>query len=191
MSLKINTQPTTEPVSLDEAKLHLRVDSTDEDVLIQSYIKAARIYAEKFQNRAFVTQTWDLWLDAFPSKDYLEIPLPPLQSITSIKYYDTANTEATMTASDYFVDVKSDPGRVCLAYGKTWPSTTLRDYNGVDITFVTGYGVAELVPENVKSAIKLLVGHFYEHREAMTDKSLSEVPMAVESLLMIDRIMPV
>lgn len=191
MANKISVQPATEPVSLDEAKLHLRVDDMTEDVLIQSYIKTARIYAEGIQNRAFITQTWELWLDGFPCGDHIDIPLPPLQSVTSIDYYDTANVKTTITASDYFVDTKSEPGRTVLAYGKSWPSTTLRPANGVCVTFVAGYGIAELVPQTVKQAIFLIIGHLYEHREAITDKPLTEVPMAVESLLSLDRIVPV
>jgi uncharacterized phiE125 gp8 family phage protein len=191
MALTIKTAPATEPVSLDEAKLHLRVDSTDDDVLIQSYIKAARIYAEGVQNRAFVTRTYELWLDSFPSVDYIELPMPPVISLTSIDVYDTANSKtADTTLTNYFLDTKNEPGKIVLAYNCSWPSTTLRSVNGICITFVSGYGVSELVPETVKAAIKLLVGHFYEHREAMTDKPLTEVPLAVNSLLGMERIWP-
>ena len=163
-----------------------------EDTLISSLITAAREDCEKFQNRAYINQTWELWLDEFPRRDYIDIPLPPLSSITSIKYYDTANVEATMTITDYFVDTKSEPGRVVLAYGKSWPSTSLRPANGVCVTFVAGYGaLATSVPQTVKSAILLMLGHLYEHREAVSDKPMSEIPMAVESLLSKDRIMPI
>lgn len=191
MSLKISVQPATEPVTLDDAKLHLRVDGTDEDVLIQSYITAARVYCEGIQNRAFVTQTWELWLDSFPGTDIIEIPLPPLQSISSIKYYDASNVEATFAAASYFVDVKSEPGRVCLNDGYSWPSTTLRAINGVCVTFVAGYGADVLVPQSVKQAILLLVSHFYEHRESVTDKPLTDVPMAVDALLGMERVWPI
>lgn len=161
-----------------------------EDTMIDTLIKTARRYVETILNRALITQTWDLWLDRFPSQPYIDMPLPPLVSITSIKYYDTSNTEylfplaPAAAGTAYYVDVISHPGRVGLVYGVSWPSMTLRDYNGVDITYVCGYGAtAATVPEEIKQAILLLIGHLYEHREETTDKALSHVPMAFDALL--------
>lgn len=141
MSLNLITPPSREPLSLALAKSHLKLDSTftDDDNLIQGLITAARRYCEGFQNRAYLEQTWDLWLDDFPSGKYIDIPLPPLQSVTSIKYYDTDDTESTMDTDDYDVDVKGYVGRVVLKYSKSWPSTVLRPSNGVVIRFVAGY----------------------------------------------------
>jgi len=161
-----------------------------EDDLLNALITTARQYVEDFQNRALNTQTWELWLDAFPGKDYIEIPLPPLQSAT-IKYYDTDDTEAPFSADDYFVDTKSEPGRVVLNYGESWPSTTLRPANGVCVTFVAGYGAtASTVPKKVKQAMLLLIGHLYENREAVLTTGMNAVvvPMAVESLLWQNRV---
>lgn len=183
--LKINTAPTSEPVSLSDAAAHCRIDSDDENTLLTAYIKAAREYCEGFQNRAYITQTWELWLDKFPDYDYIEIPLPPLISISSIKYYNTSDTEATFSSSSYFVDVKSEPGRVCLNYGVSWPAATLRAYNGVCVTFVAGYGASSAVPEKVKLAILLLVGDYYENREA--GSASKEIIEAVERLLWLER----
>ncbi len=171
MAYKIKTEPTEEPVDLDSVKQHLRVDTTDDDILIQTYIKAARLHAEAFSNRAYCTKTIEYYLDAFPSEDHIDIPLPPLVSISSIKYYDTANTDylfplAPAAASTvYYVDTYSEPGRVVLVYGGQWPSTTLRPANGVLITYVAGYGLAQVVPQNVKMAMLLLIGDYYENRE--------------------------
>ncbi len=158
-----------------------------DDTLISSLITAARQYCEGFQNRCYLTSTWELWLDEFPGWDYIEIPMPPLQSITSIDYYNTANTMTTITATDYFVDVKSEPGRVCLAYGKSWPSTTLRPANGVCVTFVAGETAAASVKNTWKQAILLLIGDYYENREA--GKASEKTIEAVERLLWLDRIM--
>lgn len=189
MALKLITAPTSEPISLTEAKSHLRIDTTDDDTLITSLIVAAREYAQGFQNRAFVTQTYELWLDAWP--EYIQIPRPPLQSITSIKYYGTDNIEYTMAPADYFADSKSEPGRVVLAYGKSWPSTTLRPANGIVVTFVAGYGAAASVPQQVKQAMLLLVSWWYENREAATTGKVSkEIEFAVHALLWMDRIVP-
>jgi len=192
MGLKQTTPPASEPVTLQEIKDHLRILGTDEDALLTAMIQAAREYCEKYQNRAYITQTWELALDQFPPEDRIRIPLPPLQSISSVKYYGTDDTEYTLPATDYQVDIHSQPGRVVLGYGKSWPSITLRPANGVIITFIAGYGTtADEVPERVKQAIKVLVGHLYENREATDIKEFKEVPFAVHALLGLDRIWPV
>lgn len=166
----------------------LRGGDSTEDTLLSSLITAAREYCEGFQNRAYINQAWELWLDEWPDKDYLEIPKPPLSSITSIKYYDVDDTEYTLDSSSYYVDVISEPGWVVLNNGYSWPSTTLRPANGVCITFVAGYGASSsYVPAKVRQAMLLLIGHYYEHREAVSDKSMTQVPMAVDSLLWLDR----
>ena len=166
--------------------------TTAEDLLLTSLITAAREYCENFQNRAYVTQTWDLWLDAWPDENYIQVALPPLQSVTSIKYYDTDDAEATFSSSYYFVDDKSEPGRIVPNYGETWPTTTLRPINGAVVRFVTGYGAASSVPQRVKQAMLLLIGHWYLNREAAITGAISkEIEFAVNSLLWQDRIVPV
>ncbi len=157
MALSPVTAPTAEPITLSEAKTHLRVDVTDDDTLITALITAARQYAETFQRRVYITQTWELILDAWPDGDKIEVPLPPLQSVASIKYYGTDNAEYTMPATDYFVDTKNSPGRIALAYGKAWPTLTLRPANGIVVRFVAGYGT----PFTVDTATDTLtaVGH--------------------------------
>jgi len=163
-----------------------------EEDLLTALITAARQDCEKFQNRCYLTTTWELWLDAFPLKDFIEIPLPPLQSVSSIKYYDTDDTEAEFSSDDYFVDTKSTPGRVSLNYGKSWPSTTLRPYNGVCLTFTCGYGDdGSDVPRNIYQAILLLLGHLYENREAVmtTGMNAVELPLGAIALLWKDRVL--
>jgi uncharacterized phiE125 gp8 family phage protein len=156
--------------------------------MIQALIQAARRYGENFQNRAYNTQTWELWLDAFPDVDYISLPRPPLQSVTSVEYYDTSNVKYTMSATDYFVDTKSEPGKVTLGYGKSWPSsTTLRPYNGVCVTYVAGH--VGQVPDTIKQAMLLLIGHWYENREGGTERPITQVPLAVEALLWQERIL--
>lgn len=186
------TTISNEPISLAEAKSHLRVDTTDEDSDILAIIRAARVYCENFQNRTYITRTRELWLDAWPDKDRIDIPRPPLQSVTSVKYYGTDNTEYTMPPADYFVDTKNEPGRLVLTYGKSWPTTTLRPANGILITFAAGYGAdGTFVPEDVKRAMRLLIGHWYENREAVLTgtKTISkEIEFAVHALLWQDRV---
>lgn len=180
--------PVTEPVHLDEVRDHLRVDITDDDTLIEALITAAREYVEQASRRALVTQTWRYNLDQFPAADEIELPRPPLKSVTSITYRDSDGTTHTLASSVYEVDTDSQPGRVRLAYGEDWPSDTLAETNPVRITFVAGYGDADDVPKRWKQAILLLVGHWYENREAVMVGSIPrEIPFAVESLINLDR----
>lgn len=181
IALKLKIPPTIEPVSLADAKLHLRVDTDNEDNYIQSLITAARQYCEEFQNRAYITQTWELWFDAFPPQPWIRLPRPPLQADgLQVEYFDTNDVRYIFT--NYFIDSVSQPGYISLKEGASWPSNT-RSINGVCITFKAGYGdSADKVPETIKQAIKLLIGHFYEHRDIDTP-----APRAILSLLWIDR----
>jgi len=188
MSLNLITPPAKEPLTLLEVKNNLRLDHDDhnEDTLIEDLITAARQHAENVLAwRAFITQTWELWLDAWPGKDYIELPRPPLQSVTSVNYYDVDDTETTFAAGSYFVDTKSEDGRVGLNHGQSWPGTTLRPFNGICVTFVAGYGAdGSFVPAKFRKGLLLLVGHWYEHREEVViGVTPSTVPMAAEALI--------
>lgn len=191
----IRTVGTVAGAACEFAVLVLRSSPVSmEDDLLTGFITAAREYCEGYQNRAYITQTRELMLDAFPDS-VIQIPLPPLQwtivADMSITYYDTALAPHIVATADYQVDVDSYKGRVCPVYGKSWPTTTLRPMNGVIVQFKAGYGpLTTDVPERVRLAIKVLVGHMYENREATDIKAHLEVPFAVHSLLGLDRIVP-
>jgi len=184
MSLTIYTEPTREPLLLEETKLHCRVDTDDDDTLILGLITAAREQAEATTRRALITQTWDLVMDAFPGEDRIELPLPPLQSVTSITYVDSDGNTNTFSSSKYIVDTDSEPGRVVLVTGESWPSDTLRAAAGVTVRFVCGYGdAASDVPRSIRQGMLLAVGHWYENREATVGVGNMQVlPMGVEAL---------
>lgn len=188
MNLTLITAPATEPITIDEAKLHLRVDHDSEDTIIDRLITVARRHVELYQRRALITQTWQIWLDEWPQDGAKRLPRPPLQSVTSAKYYGTDDTEYTF--DEYSVDTDSEPGRVYLNYGESWPSTTLRPAHAIVIEYVAGYGDADDVPRNVVQAMLLLIGHLYENREAImtTGMNAVSVPMTVDALLSMDRI---
>lgn len=190
VALKLATPPTVEPVSLIEAELHLRVDMSAHDTYIGTLITAAREVVERISGRALIDQTWDMVLDAFPCGDTLELPRPPLKSVTSITYIDAEGVSHTLSASDYQVDTYSEPGRIVLKGGATWPSTTLQAAAGVIVRYVAGYGAeATAVPAHLKQAILLLIGHYYEHAEAVSEvRQLQELPMGVQMLLRLERI---
>lgn len=187
MALKLITAPATEPVTSTEAKSQLRVDTTADDTLIGTLITAARAHVENHLRRALITQTWELVLDAFPVGNTLRLPLPPLVSVTSIKYTDEDGNEGTFSSSAYEVDTDSTVGRVRLKSGETWPSETLAAVNGVRVRYVAGYGAASAVPQPIKQAILLLIGTLYENREGTLvaqGVTVMDLPFGVEALLM-------
>lgn len=115
------------------------------------------------------------------STGLIDIPLPPLQSVESVQYYDFAGTLQTVDPSTYNVSMGT-PGRIQPAYSKVWPISR-PTIDAVQITFTSGYGDATAVPENVKVAILMLVAHWYENREAVSAVSMVTVPLAVDALL--------
>ena len=157
MSLQLNTPPAVEPVTLDQAKAWLRVESgNDEDALITALIPAARARAEWNTGRAFVTQGWTLWLDDVPP--VIDIPLPPLQAVTSVTLYGRDGSATVLNTSAYVVDL---PGsRVLL---KSVPQN-LRSLNAIAIAFSAGYGASGNVPGAIGQAILQIVSALYEHR---------------------------
>jgi uncharacterized phiE125 gp8 family phage protein len=165
----------------------LRAPVSLEDTLLSGFITAARDYCEQRQGRAYITQTWELALDDWPG--VIEVPLPPLQLVDSIDYYDTAGAVHLLLPAAYQVDARGYKARVVPIYGTIWPTTTLQPLAGVVVTFTAGYGdLATAVPERVRTAIKLLAGHLYEHREATDIKEVKEVAFAVNALLGVDAV---
>ena len=187
--LTLVTAPAAEPVSLTQAKAHLRVDHTSDDTLITEHITAARLQAEHTTKRQLITATYDLWLNTFPRGSQLVLPKPALQSVTTLKYTDYAGAETTWASSNYHVDATRVHGSLVLAYGISWPSVTLRTVNGIAVRFVAGYGAAADVPQDIKNAMLLLIGHYYENREGVVGTpgvtlNPHELPMGVLALLM-------
>lgn len=187
-STSLVTAPAVEPVTLTEAKLHCRVDHASDDDLITALIVAARQHAEAVTNRALITQTWDLRLDRFPHAAIALIK-PPVASVTSITYVASDGTSTVWDAANYDTDLPAGTwaqcGRIVPAYGEAFPAT--RDEpNAVIVRCVHGYGLAADVPSPIKAAILLLVGHWYETREAVSvsiGANVQVVPMAVDALL--------
>ena len=177
MSLKLVTAPEQEPITLTEAKDHLRVDTEDDDSVISGLILAARQWAEEYTGRQLATATLDWFIDGFCQQ--FSVPLPPLQSVTSIKYLDTAGVEQTLSASTYRVDAVSEPGRVALDYGKAWPCT-YPVINAVTVRFMAGYAA---VPEPIRQALLLLIGELYDQRQESVPSQINSVPFGVRALL--------
>jgi uncharacterized phiE125 gp8 family phage protein len=182
MALVLTSGPATEPVTVAEAKAHLRIDGTAEDVLIASLILTSRLHIEAALGLALVTQSWKLLLDRWP-KEHVPLPLYPAQSVASVKVYAADGTPTTIAAGDYLVDTASRPGRL-VANGVSWPAPG-KAAGGIEIAFTAGYGAAATdVPAPIRQALLLLVAHWYEHRDPIeigTDSTI--IPAAVSELL--------
>lgn len=177
MGLTLVTAPTAEPLSLSEAKAHLRVDTNDDDALIAGHILAARKWAEGYIRGGIVTQTWDYTLDGQWPLVYADgrdrwriyLPLHPVQKLTSdspqvsavsVTYVDTNGATQTLTASLYTVHVDGPVAYIEKAYGASWPS--VRDQpSGITVRFTVGYAV-ESVPDDMRSALMMHVELLYD-----------------------------
>ncbi len=187
-SLQLVLGSVEELVSLDEAKAHLRVDLDADDSLIADLITAARSSLEIEMGRAFLTQQWLRGLDAFPPYHRrLALPLPPLQSVESVTYLDVDGVSQTLSTDVYGVDTLSEPGLLYLKMDQVWPYTACFP-NAVQIAYTAGWPDVLYVPGGIKSAMQLLVGHWYEHREAAADKALTAIPLGLERLIWLNRI---
>lgn len=185
--IKVITPPAVEPVTLADIKPQLRIDEddTDFDLLISPWIPAARQWCEEYQNRAYITQTLELALDDWPCRDHIELPRPPLQSVTSLIYTDTDGTDTTWGNDNYIVDDYAFVARLVRKRYACWPSVCLADVNGVKVQYIAGYGgTGEDVPEKIRQAIILLAVHWYEN-------GMCDPPPAVYALLSLDRVVPV
>lgn len=178
----LTVAPTATPIGTTEAKAHLRVDHSDEDDLITALVQAATAHLDGYTGilgRALVTQTWAQKIDDFPT--VIRLPLAPVQSVTSITYYDGANASQTLDSASYHLASDAAGAYIALNEGYGWPGVYNRP-DAVTVTFVAGYGAAADVPSAIKAVIKLLVGHWYEHREA-AGEPMTELPLAAASLL--------
>ncbi len=153
MTFKVVTAVTTEPISLAEARVQLRMtadDTTADDALITALITAAREFAEHYTGRALAPQTLEMALDEFPD-DGIDLDMPPVATITSVKYTDESGVEQTVATTDYALSLYGESRRLTLAYGIDWPPARgIAD--AVRIRYVTGYTT---VPKAVKAAILL------------------------------------
>lgn len=189
MPLQLITPAAQEPVSILEARQHLRVDFDDDDALISVLISAARQAAETLTGRQFITARWKLVLDSFPGPSLMGVPagvpftlpghailLPkgPVQSVVAINYLDMAGVLQTMPAANYAQDLFCEPARITPVFGQIWP-IPLPQIGAVSVTFDAGYGAPEQVPEGIKSWIKLRVGSLYAHREDLAALSRGRI----------------
>lgn len=187
MNLVLVAGPAVEPVDLAAVKSHLRVDDTVEDDAIAAIIAGARQHVEDITRRGLITQTWDYSIPGWPACNHITLPFGNLQSVTSVKWKDTAGTQTTLAVTtDYLVETNSDQcGRIVLPYAVPWPSGALYPSNPITIRYICGWTSEQFVPATIKAAIKMLCAKLYEGRgedavgqTVMEDKT---VPRLLES----------
>lgn len=197
-----------DPLTLADAKSFLRVEVSTDDTLITDLITAAKLECESILSRSFVNTTWKVTLDYFPpyssrlssllppaitgplsdrnywlnlSDTAIQLPMPPLVSVTTITYVDQNGATQTLDPSSGAGNVAislGTPGQITPGYGKIFPPT-LPILGAVNITYVAGYGAtAASVPRNIVNAMRFLVSLYYEHRTASI-----ETPEVIMNLL--------
>lgn len=186
LKLKRVVAPIVEPVTLNLIKSQLRIDLEDDsfDEQLAELLPAAREWCEDYQNRAYITQTFELALDCWPNGNGIILPRPLIQNVESVSYKNSEGASTQWAPANYVVDDFSEPSRIIRGRDISWPSANLAATNGIIIRYVAGYGDApEDVPAKIKQAIILLICFWFEN-------GYCDPPRAVISLLSADRIVP-
>lgn len=185
--LSVITPPSFEPITLTDAKQHLRYDYDNENALIETLIKAAREWVESYTGRALVEQTLEYAIDSYP--DELRLPRPPIIEVESFKYTTADGTLTAIVADQYTLDVSAAlQPRIVPAYNVSWPATRSQP-SSLRIRYKAGYAREgsptdhDTIPASLRAAIKLLVGHWFKNRESVViGATANEVPIAAQAL---------
>lgn len=197
-AIKVKSAPSAEPVTLAQAKMHAKIDHSYEDDLIETIISAARSTAEKYLQRALITQTLTMTLDKFPGyqpfvpeltysgyrESVIYLPRNPVQSVSEVRYVDDSGVTQTLDASRYRVDTDSEPARITPVYDELWPSTRVT-IKTVEVDYIAGYGAADTdVPANIRLAILMMVSTWYNIRQDVAiGVSTQKIPHSAEHLM--------
>ncbi len=184
MALIFRSGPSVEPVSVSEAKAHLRLETDGDDTLVASLILTSRLHIEQALGLALITQEWTYVRDRWPRGGELILPLRPVQAVSAARIFAADGTFQLLDAADYLLDGQGTPARLIAAEG-TWPVPG-RAAQGIEIDIRVGFGdAASDVPRPIRQALLLLVAHWYEHRDPIEIGSLeAAIPSAVSELLM-------
>lgn len=184
MGLVLTAAPPVEPVTVDEAKAHLRIDHSDEDAYLASLITASRLQIEAALDIVLISQIWSWKLDSWPDGRELHFPIWPLQSVETVRVTGETGTVDELSLDGFTIDGTSKPARLISASG-AWPRPGVPAL-GIEIAFTAGFGdSADDVPSAVRHALLMLVAHWYEHREPVDlGKTPTPVPEPISALLM-------
>jgi uncharacterized phiE125 gp8 family phage protein len=175
---KVITEPIIEPITVDELKLYARIDGTDEDTLLTTFIKAARQGTEKYLGRKLIEQIITTSLDCW-NYYVFKLPIGNLISLVEVRTVDESNISTVYDSGNYYIRDISDPAEIVIKQGTTYPSNTARDKGGYEIEYKAGYGdEAEDVPDAIREVIKMWAALIYENRVP-----IDEPPDAIKTLL--------
>ena len=178
---QVITAASTFPVSLTEAKSHLKVDTSADDTYITSIIKAATQLSEEYTNRFFIDTVIEQTCSSFA--DLQTLFKSKVSAVASVKYYDSDNSSQTLDSAIYDVQLNYEPAQIQLADNQNFPSITKRN-DAVVARYTVGYGAASDVPEIIKQAILLTIANFYQNRNSVVvGRIATELPMNVKWLL--------
>ena len=181
-SLKVDTAATTPVFTTAEAKAVLKVDVTDDDTVIDNLVSAAtesgQIYTNQYFIDTVVTQYSDTW------DDFYTLYKSPVDSITSVKYYDSDDSLQTLSSSNYILDNSYQPARIGISVTGTLPNLSDR-INAVEVKYTVGYGTASTdVPQGIRQAVLLTLSNWYENRQSViTGRTATELPLSSQYLL--------
>ena len=187
-ALEIVDAPSTTPITLSEVKEQLRVESTDDDTMLTRLIAVAVAYTDVrgALGQAMITQKWAQWVDSTPPQT-VNLILGPVQGVNAVKYYDTDGNLQTDTLGNYEVFGTQFATQISPKDGFSWPVAQDRQ-DAIKIEYEIGYGDATTdVPQTIRHALMLLVGHWYDNREQTGYDELSNIPFGFESLLNMHR----
>lgn len=174
------TPPAIEPVTLAEAKAHLRITHSEEDALITALIGSGRRVVEARAGLMLIEQVWTIFADDWPADGVMELAVAPLSSIDELAVYGEDGTKAGIDPAHFYADLVSRPPRLMLRGSRVWAAPG-RGLNGIAVTVKAGFGpLATDVPEPLRQAILLLVAHWYEHRGNGNPPPL---PLTLDALL--------
>jgi uncharacterized phiE125 gp8 family phage protein len=187
-ALEIVDAPSTTPITLAEVKEQLRVEGTDDDAMLTRLIDVAVAYTDVrgALGQAMITQKWAQWVDSTPPQS-IGLILGPVQGVTAVKYYDTDGALQTDDVNNYEVFGTEFATKIGPKSGFSWPVTQDRQ-DAIKIEYEIGYGDATTdVPQTIRHALLLMVGHWYDNREQTGYDELSNIPFGFESLLNMHR----
>ncbi len=170
--------PAVEPISLAEMHLHLRLDDAQEDDLLTSLIKAARLMLESASQLKFISQTWRLSIARVPSGRAVRIPLAPVGAVLALRSFDAAGIETLVDPAQYRLAIGTEPG--LLKLGQAFPASA----GGIEIDLVAGFGAsAASVPEPLRQALRMLVAYWFENRGDVDALRPAQLPAEVALMI--------
>jgi uncharacterized phiE125 gp8 family phage protein len=190
-TLMLVTPPAAEALAIDEIKRQCGLESDDHNELLEGLIAAATEYAQEYTARSFITQTWDLWLDAFPSGTFISVPRPPLLEVIWVKYLDAAGTLTEWDSANYRVALpayaNAQDGRIVRASTVPWPVPQVGPHS-VNVRYTAGYGATgEYVPMVIRTAMKQFIAEAWSVRGNTIMGSFGEQHQTTDRLLQMYR----